>query len=100
MHKKMLQSLELETKARIEKLKREASIPTSTEEIDKTNENLQEEFRQNMLERETKYLGYIRRAIEMVANGSYGVCRECGCNIPEKRLKAVPIASLCVDCKN
>jgi DnaK suppressor protein len=31
--------------------------------------------------------------------GAYGTCRACGCQIPHRRLRAVPTATLCVTCQ-
>lgn len=38
-------------------------------------------------------------ALLRVEDGSYGVCAECGVEISEKRLAAVPFAKLCVECQ-
>ena len=40
----------------------------------------------------------IERALEKIAEGSYGVCDGCGNPIPEKRLEAAPESVLCVAC--
>jgi DnaK suppressor protein len=40
----------------------------------------------------------IERALEKIAEGSYGVCDRCGSPIPEKRLEAAPESVLCVAC--
>jgi RNA polymerase-binding transcription factor DksA len=42
----------------------------------------------------------IDRALEKVDLGTYGVCEKCGTNIPRERLKALPYAALCVQCKS
>jgi RNA polymerase-binding protein DksA len=39
-------------------------------------------------------------AIIRIHEGRYGVCLKCGCKIPEERLRAIPYAVLCIDCKN
>jgi len=41
----------------------------------------------------------IDHALERLAEGTYGICEECGQRIPDARLRAVPSASLCVRCK-
>lgn len=43
-------------------------------------------------------LSAIDGALGRVADGSYGTCMECGEAIPEPRLRAVPTATLCMDC--
>lgn len=40
----------------------------------------------------------IERALEKIAEGSYGICDSCGNPIPEKRLEAAPESVLCVTC--
>ena len=42
----------------------------------------------------------IDRALEKIDAGTYGVCEQCGENIPKERLKALPYAALCVRCKS
>lgn len=44
-------------------------------------------------------LNLIEQALKRIEDGSYGICIECGCDIDEKRLKYVPFARYCVDCK-
>jgi DnaK suppressor protein len=41
----------------------------------------------------------IKRALEDIADGHYGVCHNCGEDIAIKRLKASPVARYCIDCK-
>ena len=45
-------------------------------------------------------LARINRALEHMADGSYGLCDECGCAIPFERLKAEPMTRHCVACKS
>jgi DnaK suppressor protein len=40
----------------------------------------------------------IERALEKVAEGTYGVCDRCGKPIPQGRLEAAPESVLCVGC--
>lgn len=39
-------------------------------------------------------------ALDSLDEGTYGVCAECGGEISEKRLQALPFARLCVACKS
>jgi DnaK suppressor protein len=43
-------------------------------------------------------LNDIEFALERIENGTYGVCIDCGKNIPIRRLCALPFASKCVGC--
>lgn len=49
------------------------------------------------LEKERKE---IESTIEKIINGSYGKCTNCSADINPARLKALPIASLCISCAN
>lgn len=42
----------------------------------------------------------VEQALIRVRNGKYGICAQCGKPIPEKRLRALPYALLCMDCKS
>lgn len=41
----------------------------------------------------------INSALERMEGGTYGECMECGKQIPEGRLKALPFAMRCVKCE-
>ncbi len=43
-------------------------------------------------------IGHIQAALSRMENGTYGICGECGADILEERLKAVPYAAKCIDC--
>ncbi|MBM3329259.1 MAG: TraR/DksA family transcriptional regulator [Calditrichaeota bacterium] len=49
--------------------------------------------------REGRYLKYLDRALEMIKEGTYGICNDCGEPIQKKRLELVPTARLCISCK-
>lgn len=42
----------------------------------------------------------VERALARIGEGSYGVCANCGNDIPAARLEARPESTLCVDCKS
>jgi len=41
----------------------------------------------------------VQKALERKAQGLYGICEECGGEIPPERLAARPNATLCIDCQ-
>ncbi len=51
------------------------------------------------LSREEKYLQQIERSLSAMDMNEYGICRVCGREISEERLKAVPTTRICVPCK-
>lgn len=44
-------------------------------------------------------LQQVNQALARIENGTYGICSNCNKPINEKRLKAIPWASLCMDCE-
>lgn len=49
-------------------------------------------------ERDRAQLQKIRATLRQLDAGTYGVCAECGEQIPAGRLKALPTTTLCVGC--
>jgi DnaK suppressor protein len=41
----------------------------------------------------------IRTALGRLDDGSYGICEDCGDEIPIRRLQVQPMSTLCVSCK-
>jgi len=50
------------------------------------------------MEREQAMLAEIEQALSRMKEGLYGVCADCGDEIPERRLKALPWTRLCLHC--
>ena len=40
----------------------------------------------------------LERALHKIREGSYGICDDCGAEIPAGRLRSVPESALCVSC--
>jgi DnaK suppressor protein len=51
-----------------------------------------------VLQTERGMLEQINEALDRIEHGQYGVCQECGRDISEERLKALPYTPLCVTC--
>ncbi len=47
----------------------------------------------------TKLLDEIDDALRRIDEGKYGICENCGEEIPKERLEAIPYARLCVKCQ-
>ncbi|MCH8821370.1 TraR/DksA C4-type zinc finger protein [Patescibacteria group bacterium] len=43
-------------------------------------------------------LADVRKALDSIEDGSYGVCKNCGKKIPEERLAAMATALYCIEC--
>ncbi len=50
-------------------------------------------------DRERRLILKIREALTRIEDESFGTCESCGEDISESRLKARPVATLCVECK-
>ena len=53
----------------------------------------------SLAEQERREVVAIERALAKMATGSFGVCEDCGENIPPKRLMVLPQARLCAHCQ-
>ena len=61
----------------------------------------QQEMEKNyyMVDRENKFLQYLNRALEMIKDGTFGICVNCGQLINKERLLEVPHTTSCFACK-
>jgi DnaK suppressor protein len=84
------------------------SLDEEVEEIAATSDNHLAETATATLGREIDYtlgenseqmLADIDAALRRIDDGTYGICVNCGEQIPVQRLEAYPAASLCIDCK-
>tara|TARA_B100000427_G_C15465904_1_gene576227 strand:- start:3 stop:380 length:378 start_codon:yes stop_codon:yes gene_type:complete len=52
-----------------------------------------------MMQREDSFIKYLDKALNMIQDGTFGVCISCDELIPKARLEEVPHSNKCVDCK-
>jgi DnaK suppressor protein len=57
-------------------------------------------FMLRIRDRERKLVGKIDEALKRIEDGTYGICEQCEEPIGIERLKARPVTTLCIDCKN
>jgi len=72
------------------------SIPTDMEELG--SDNTEQELTLNLLGSDEDILDQIEAAIQRIEDGGYGRCEDCGEQIPEIRLDAIPYAAECMQC--
>ena len=60
---------------------------------------LDQELDDTLEENSGNVLAEIDAALERIEAGTYGICTNCGKEIPAERLEAIPYATLCIDCK-
>ncbi|MCH2169992.1 RNA polymerase-binding protein DksA [Myxococcota bacterium] len=70
------------------------------DEIDTASSEVNLQFTGRLREREQGLLTKIDEALNKIESGVYGECANCGEDIGVKRLKARPVAELCIDCKS
>jgi DnaK suppressor protein len=56
-------------------------------------------FMLRIRDRENKLIKKIKKALDRIEKGTFGVCEICGEDISIKRLKARPVTTQCIDCK-
>jgi DnaK suppressor protein len=67
--------------------------------LDQASMESDADFSLRLKERESRLMEKIRRALEKLDEGNFGVCEKCGREISEERLKVRPMAVLCIRCK-
>ncbi len=69
------------------------------DEIDTASSEINLQFTGRLREREQGLLAKIDTALRKIDDGNFGECVSCGEDIGVKRLRARPVAELCIDCK-
>jgi DnaK suppressor protein len=62
--------------------------------------DLERELGISLMEMRNRKRQLIDEALTRLHEGTYGICADCGVEISEKRLAAVPFAKLCVECQS
>lgn len=62
--------------------------------------DLERELGISLMEMRNRRRQAIDEALMRLHEGTYGMCAECGVEVSEKRLQAVPFAKLCVECQS
>ncbi len=63
---------------------------------DLATDNYDRDFSLSLVSTEQKVLNKIDEALKRIEDKTYGYCIKCGKKLPEKRLKAMPYAELCI----
>ncbi|NLM00943.1 MAG: TraR/DksA family transcriptional regulator [Treponema sp.] len=70
------------------------------DEIDVATDVADRQLMESVGEKELNRLKAIENALNRIEQGKYGICMKCAKKIPEERLKILPYAVLCIDCKS
>jgi DnaK suppressor protein len=66
---------------------------------DQATAEMDQHFMLSLKERERNLLKQIDDALARLATDKYGICAECGEEIPLRRLQVRPMTTLCIACK-
>jgi DnaK suppressor protein len=66
---------------------------------DTATETYDRELDYSLEENSEHFLAEIDAALARIEEGTYGICTNCGKQIPEERLEARPWATLCIECQ-
>jgi len=90
------------TKDTLNKSQREASGDLSGYSFhmaDQASDNYEREFSLNLASDNQKLIYAIDEALGRIKDKTYGRCSKCNKEISRKRLRAVPDATLCINCR-
>ena len=87
-----------ELNSRVEKIDDELSEPHDDDWSENATESEDEQTLEKVGELAIAEINNLKAALEKIDNGTYGKCSRCEKKISAKRLKALPSASLCIDC--
>jgi DnaK suppressor protein len=75
-------------------------VPPPADELDIARSLADVETHASLIDRAQERLKDIDAAMGRLDAGTYGVCEECGEDIPLERIKALPFTLFCVDCQS
>jgi len=86
--------------ARTEEDGRAAQVSDSAQDIvDRASSSYQKEFLFARSNSDRQFLQMVEHALSNISEGIYGECENCGNEINERRLEAVPWARHCISCQ-
>ena len=71
----------------------------ATHMADLGSDNSRHELELKLMTDEADVVELIEEAIKRLEDGDFGKCLDCGCEIPEERLKVKPYTRFCTKCK-
>lgn len=99
--KDMLESRRNEIQGKLRSLRE--TLPNEISNVRDAEEQSVHDFVQDvelaLMEMQSETLQKIDDALRRLEVGSYGSCADCGSEISEARLRALPFASLCISCQ-
>ena len=85
--------------AEVAGLMRQSGDGAGDDQADAGSKTLEREQEMSLANNAREMLDQDQRALDRIADGTYGICESCGNPIGKLRLEAAPRATLCVPCK-
>jgi DnaK suppressor protein len=76
-----------------------SSVQGVVDAVESTELDIQDEIEFALIQMKAETLNKINEALSRLEDGTYGRCYECGDEIAEPRLRALPFAVRCKDCE-
>jgi DnaK suppressor protein len=96
--RRILQAM-LKDTARPKVTREEIAVENAPDAVDHSQRVAERELAIHQIESNFNRVQNIKLALDRIADGSYGTCLRCDCDISLKRLEAVPWAAYCVRCQ-
>ncbi len=77
----------------------QTSMHRTADVTESSETDIQDDIEFALIQMKAETLGKIGAALGRLDRGSYGYCYECGEEIAEQRLRALPFAARCKDCE-
>ena len=87
-----------ELQVRLENIKKDVTQSHSGDSAEQAQERENDEVVDAIGNETAQSIKIGQAALGRIADGSYGTCKECGENIGQARLEAMPEATRCVEC--
>ena len=87
-------------KGRNEQLSNLVEAAEPGDEADIASDRIDGNLALKLGDEDMRRLEQINSALERITKGTYGICQNCGDEISEGRLEAMPYAMLCLDCQS
>ena len=95
---KVLKTRLSELTSRLAEIDRELRQPLSADSEERATDLENQDALEGIKNSEIQEIHQIQGALKRIAEGTYGVCVQCGADIDPKLLKALPIAARCISC--
>jgi DnaK suppressor protein len=88
-----------EVQGKIRDARSEQMVGDVVDAVETSEADIQEDIEFALIQMKAETLNKINEALNRLEDGTYGYCFECGEDIAEQRLRALPFAVRCKDCE-